>query len=89
MEPQPSLSILCSPSYSTITVNLFLSNPGVATLRVFNLAGRKVAEANLGELETGSTINQIDMSAQSTGAYFIVCQIGSISLYASAVLLNR
>ncbi len=84
-----SLSVIDTPSYGSITVRLGLEERGNATISVYNVTGRRVADMCPGEVDTGTNTFIIDMKNQHSGVYYIVCNIDSNIVTANTVLLDR
>ena len=78
-----------NPSNSTITLSIALPSLGYASLEVYNLLGKQVANLPLGQLNPGQCKKVFNATALPSGVYFLRAKVNNqVSAPVKAVLLK-
>jgi hypothetical protein len=77
-----------NPFNPSTTIKFSIQNPGLVSLKIYNLLGQEVATLVNQELKTGSYSYSFDASRLSSGVYFYNINAGSFNLTKKMLLLK-
>ncbi|MCC6475831.1 T9SS type A sorting domain-containing protein, partial [bacterium] len=77
-----------NPFNPTTTISFTLPEAGYATLRIFDISGREIAELVNGNVNAGATSIVWNAEGMATGTYFYTLEAGSFSMTKKLMLLK-
>ncbi len=80
------LEIYPNPAKDRLNLTMGFSSGGAAVLRLFDISGKVVHRADLGEFSTGTYTRSIDLPNLSNGVYFYDLQMGKQSSHGKLMI---
>jgi hypothetical protein len=77
-----------NPAMNTAYIDLFLKEQDIVFIEIFNVAGDKVIDRNIGKMAPGSHRLQLDCSTLSDGFYMLTLKTGQQSFTRKFVVKN-
>jgi hypothetical protein len=71
LEQEIGLNIAPNPTQNSTAISMVLDNESKVEMSMMDLTGRKVLDVNAGQMSQGAHRFDVDMSALSTGVYFL------------------
>jgi PKD repeat protein len=71
LEQEIGLDIAPNPTQNSTAISMVLENESKVEMSMMDLTGRKVLDVNAGQMSQGAHRFDVDMSALSTGVYFL------------------